>query len=307
MRDYLVDQFKNIGLELKLLKEPIRRGRRGTEEIFQMDIGRKVEGTRRNEWFIIYPGHENNVVQIIDIDQKLNQLLLLVHEPVREFVMEEIKSKYESSRKSRRTQLNRARNTTFTETETHFIITSKTEEGKRHFLMGVDERQLFVAQLKKGVSSIVEARKQLGNTVLFHEGARKMTPGRQGEWFFVKATKVQEEIIELLVEKNSIFILTKESIGKHAGKPQGNSHTADELVVIPNNPDVIRRAQASKYARKNTDLSKVEPIYPIRQKEVFVRGCIRHVDHKTIKYGSWYQVILNNEGNTREATQSWID
>jgi len=72
MRQALVENFKNIGLTLKLLDKPIRRGRRGTEEIFQMDIERKVEGTRRTEWFTIYPGHEDNVIHIIDIDQKIN-------------------------------------------------------------------------------------------------------------------------------------------------------------------------------------------------------------------------------------------
>jgi hypothetical protein len=310
MRANLVDQFKNVGLTLKLLDKPISRGNFNTRnvinDIFQMDIGRKVQGTRRTEWFEIYPGHEDNVIQIIDVDSKLNQILLLVQEPEREFETEETKSRYSRSVHARRNRLDQTR-VQFRETDTHFIITNKTPAGKRHFLMGVDERQLFVAQLKTGVANIIEARKQLGNTVLFHESVRKMSPGRQGEWFFLKATKAQEEIIELLLDKKSTFILTKENIGKHAGRPRGNPHIADELVIIPNNPEVIKRAQSSKYARKNKDLSRVEPIYPIRQKEVFVRGCIRHVDHKTIKYKRWYQVILNNEGDTGSATQTWID
>ena len=175
--------------------------------------------------------------------------------------------------------------------------------------MGVDERQLFVAQLKSGsgITNIIEARKSLGSTVQFNEGIRKMSPGRQGEWFFVDATQAQEAVINLLLAKKSIAIKVKESIGAHAGRPRGNPHVADELVVIPNNPEIIKRAQSSKWMRKNTDLSTVTPIYPIRVKEVFVRGCIRHRDHKTIRYTKWKQVILNNEGETASATHSWID
>lgn len=310
MRTDLVKQFKSVGLTLKLLDKPISGGgfntRNVIKDIFQMDIGRKIRGTKRTEWFEIYPGHIDNTVQIIDIDTKLNQILLLVQEPVRVFETEVKKDRHVDRINKRRIRLHE-QNINFRENKTHFIIINKTTAAKRHFLMGVDERQLFVAQLKQGVANIVEAKKQLGSSIMFHESVRTMSPGRQGEWFFLKATKVQEEIIELLLEKKATYILTKENIGKHAGKPQGNSHIADELVIIPNNPEIIKRAQSSKYARKNKDLSRVEPIYPIRKKEVFVRGCIKHVDHKTITYKKWYQVILNNEGNTRSATQTWID
>lgn len=301
----LIKQFGKIGLVLKVLKNPMG-GRRANRDIFQMDIKRKVIGTRRFEWFEIYPGHKSNIVQILATDTKLNQLLLLVKEAPREFEVEERKSFSKDRIDLRRKQLQNSR-TSFTETEKHFIIKNKTFGGNRHFLMGVDERQLFVAQLKNGVTNIDEARKQLGNTVLFHEGARKMTPSRQGEWFFVKATEKQEEILELLLKKQRIFILEKESIGKHAGRPRGNPHTADELVVIPAKESIIVEAQSSKWAKENKDLTKVKAIYPIRQKEVFIRGCVRHKDHKTIKYTRWYQVILNNEGATASATQSWID
>ena len=301
----LVKQFGKLGLVLKILKTPMG-GRRANKDIFQMDIKRKVIGTRRFEWFEIYPGHKSNIIHVLDVDNKLNQLLLLVKEAPREFEVEESKSWSKKSVDARRAQLQNSR-TKFVETEKFFIVTNKTFGGNRHFLMGVDERQLFVAQLKDGVTNIDEARKQLGNTVIFHEGPRRMTPSRQGEWFFVRATEKQEEILELLIKKKRIFILEKESIGKHAGRPRGNPHTADELVVLPAKESIIVEAQSSKWAKENKDLTKVKAIYPIRQKEVFVRGCVRHKDHKTIKYTHWHQVILNNEGATASATQSWID
>jgi len=300
----LAKQFKAVGLKLKILDKPI--GRTSSNEIFQMDVGRKVTGTRRTEWFEIYPGGDGVNIQIIDVDDKLNQILLLVQEPEREFEVEERKqhSRYANNPDNKRKQLI-SENVKFRETQTHFIIIEKTSAEKRHFLMGVDERQLFVAQLKTGVTNINEARNQLGSTIRFHEGLRKMTPKRQGEWFFVKATRAQEEFIQFLIEKNEIWIETKQNIGARAGKPRGNPHTADELVVVPVNPEKMEWLGRSKHYRKNNpfDLKK----FPIRSTQVYVRGSIRHTDHKTIKYSHWYQVILNNEGNTANATQSWID
>ncbi len=304
-RQELVKQFKKVGLVLKITNEPI--GRTTNDDIFQMDVGRKVAGTRRTEWFEIWPGHEDNKIQILDIDNKLNQVLLLVHEPERIFETEERKIKlwrksYEESADDRRYELNE-QNLKFRETETHFIITEKTFPAVRHFLMGVDERQLFVAQLTIGATNINEAKKRLGNTVKFHEGVRKMSPKRQGEWFFLKSTPEQEELIDLFIQKNKVWIVKKANIGQYAGRASGNPHIADELVVVTDDKATIERLGWSKGRRKRNPKGTL----PITYNKVYVRGKIRHIDHKTIKYSHWYQVVLNNEGATASATQTWID
>jgi hypothetical protein len=302
MRNDVVKQFKDVGLVLKLLNKPI--GRTSNDDIFQMDVGRKVNGTRRTEWFEIWPGHEDNRIQILDVDDKLNQILLLVHEPERTFETEERKrfGKWSDTPDIRKAFFERER-IKFRETSTHFIITEKSPSNVRHFLMGVDERQLFVAMLTQGVNNITSARSLLGSSVKFHEGVRKMSPKRQGEWFFLKATSDQEDLIELFIQKNKASILKKVNIGRYAGRASGNPHTADELIVISNNEEVIERLGMSKFTRKRTPKRGV----PIRYNQVYVRGKIRHIDHKTIKYSHWYQVVLNNEGDTKSATQTWID
>ena len=302
-REALVESFKKVGLVLKIADEPI--GRTTNDDIFQMDVGRKVVGTRRTEWFEIWPGHDDNKIQILDIDHKLNQVLLLVHEPEKEFETEERKQtgKWRTSADDRRVQLNDTRGITFIETKTHFIITEKTTPLVRHFLMGVDERQLFVAQLVTGTANINEARKQLGNTVKFHEGLRKMSPKRQGEWFFLKATREQEDIIDLFIQKNKVWVIKKANIGEYAGRSGGNPHVADELVVITDDKATIERLGWSKFKRKKIPKGTL----PVRYNQVYVRGKIRHIDHKTLKYSHWYQVVLNNEGATESATQTWID
>jgi hypothetical protein len=304
-RQALVKQFKKVGLVLKITDEPI--GRTTNDDIFQMDVGRKTNGTRRTEWFEIWPGHDDNKIQILDIDNKLNQILLLVHEPERVFETEEVKRKswkkgLEENADDRRYELHE-QNIKFKETKTHFTIIEKTTPVVRHFLMGVDERQLFVAQLTEGVTNINVARSLLGNTVKFHEGVRRMSPKRQGEWFFLKSTPEQEDLIDLFIQKNKVWIRNKANIGEFAGRPRGNPHVADELVVITNDKETIERLGKSKGWRKRNPKRGVSVNY----NQVYVRGKIRHIDHKTLKYTHWYQVVLNNEGATESATQSWID
>jgi hypothetical protein len=48
----------------------------------------------------------------------------------------------------------------------------------------------------------------------------------------------------------------------------------------------------------------------LQRDRVFVRGSIRHKDHKTVRFSQWREVIANNEGDTARATASgvfWVD
>ena len=291
----LVEKFARAGLKLVLKDKSLGRvGRgRGVSEIVQIDIGRNVRGTRRDEWFEIFPGHPSNRIEVLNVDLKSNQLVLFVEEPARTFEVErntwslKAARRLEKQLKDSRTKYRKVKNT--------FYIEEKTSGDKRHFLMGVDERQLFIAQLRDPVSTVDAARRSLGSTVQFHEGKRKMTPGRQGEWFFVKATRQQEEEIERLISRNQTVIQLKKSIGEiHGGRRGGNPHTADEIVVV-------HGSQMSRPEGTN---------FPIRGRQVFIRGCVRHVDHKTVKYSRWHEVIANHEGATSSGSASgitWID
>ncbi len=298
----IIKQFNKSGLDLIIRDKPFRLFGNNTR-IFQMDVLRKVEGTRRTEWFEMFLGEGDVNVQIIDTDKTKCQVLLLVQEPERTFEITERKIHWGKKPAERRIELKEAGDK-FREDKSNFYIQQKTQSDKRHFLMGIDERQLFVAQLTRGVTNITDARRSLGSTVQFHEGKRKMTPNRQGEWFFIKATNQQKRDIKLLLSKHRIWIINKENIGKYAGRPSGNPHIADEIVVIPTSRGLVEQCKQSKYMRKHRPI--VQGDYPIRSQEVFVRGKIRHIDHKTIKYSHWYQVILNNENQT-QATASWID
>lgn len=298
----LIKQFKNSGLKLIVRDKPFSVFGNNTR-IFQMDVLRDVSGTRRNEWFEMFLGEGDVNVQILDTDPVKLQILLLVQEPERFFEVTERKTRWRITPEERSIQLKEA-GEKFREDKNNFYIQQKTPSDKRHFLMGVDERQLFVSQLTRGVANIKEARRSLGSTVQFHEGKRKMSPNRQGEWFFVKATEKQESDIELLLSKKRVWISKKVNIGDHAGRRGGNPHIADELVIIPQSRGLIEGIKQSKYMSKHRPIVQGE--YPTRSREVFVRGKVRHVDHKTIKYSHWYQVILNNEVQ-ETAAASWVD
>jgi hypothetical protein len=54
--------------------------------------------------------------------------------------------------------------------------------------------------------------------------------------------------------------------------------------------------------------------WPVQANDVFIRGCVRHVDHKTVRFNNWRKVIRNYEGSTTNSTVGlraggvmWVD
>lgn len=272
----LMSGFKKAGLKLEIVDKPFAR-RRGVDDIFGMDIDRRFKGTRRTEVFQIFPGHESNRVLVQGIDKNLGQLVLMVHEKRRPFEVEISKKRV----------LERPENTV-QETSKNWVVRQFTPENKRHFLMGLDERQLFIAQLPRSVSTVREAHACLkAPTVWTAEGKHQGRTFRQGEWFFLNTTSQEKAEIEKAIKKG--LVLRKESIGKHAGRDGGNAHIAEELVILPG--------------------PKLKHGFRVRQRdEVYVRGAIRHVDHKTLKIRQWRRVIANTESNSgRMEGVEWFD
>jgi hypothetical protein len=156
----------------------------------------------------------------------------------------------------------------------------------------VDERQLFIAQLAEPCTTVGQAHKSLGRTVMTADGTRKGSAlDRQGEWFFWETKQRTREAIDELVEKNKLVVHRNAPIGSFAGRGGGNPHIADELIVTP-------------------PLDKLNHGFGVRPQSVYVRGKIRHVDHKTIKFSHWREVVANNEGATAQAGAAgvfWVD
>ena len=289
----LVTQFARAGLELELLTEPLRRGN-NTEEIVQVDVGRRFRGSSRKEWFRLFPGHPGNRVLVQGTDRSRKQLVLFVEEPERTFEVTE----FRRGREGRATAARRlAPGVIVRQTKHDWVVRQKTSADKRHFLMGVDERQLFIAQLTSGCSTVDAAHRLLGNTVQLADGRRRGSSlDRQGEWFFLETNATQREHIERMVGGSRAAVHRKVNIGGFNGRAGGNPHVAEELVVLTR--ELLPQD------------SLLEHGFAVRSPQLFVRGAIRHVDHRTVRFYQWREVVGNNEGATANGGARgtyWID
>ena len=290
--EHLVKHFKSVGLKLELSERSIIAGLRGgSDSIVQIDI----QKSGREERFRLFAGAPGNKIQVVGTDKELNQLVLMVQETIREFqeevpwgTLRDIVRRAKVEQKSwvdllcaelsvSAAQLvivpNRWRKNS--DEPSQVFVKRETTNRKRHFLMGMDEREHpFVAQLPKAVSTVRDAHKALKPDVV---ARAKGDVVRQGEWFFVEPTDYELHEIEGGVKSGMRAIEKRVPIepfvfgtirGSRARQNRGNPHTADELIVL---------------------------IGVTRARTVFVRGSVRHVDHDPVKFPNWRKVIRNTE------------
>jgi len=187
----------------------------------------------------------------------------------------------------------------------HLLLMSEQEDGKHKFLCGHDERHWFVAAVPErasvsNVKTAFEALKPV--TVRQREDRLKVKSRkrnrrrneafiRQGEWFFVPVPDW------LRVDERLIF--RNEPIARGGGKP----HMCEELVrqggelvyVSPQHPQGLTEMQHRRLISRNPKLRNLQWVVQRRNPLVFVRGKVRHADHKTIVLSGWHQVLMNTE------------
>jgi hypothetical protein len=146
----------------------------------------------------------------------------------------------------------------------------------RRILMGRDTTHLFVSVLPDAPETVRGAHKALFPDCLRGVHPSKVT--RQGEWFFVKLTKEEAKIPEMVKEGNTQpFGYLNPAEYQYRSKPDGidlksrrtgeslNPHIADEVVTV------------------------------WCQGPAYVRGKVRHHDHETCVLDGWHAVVLNEE------------
>jgi hypothetical protein len=143
----------------------------------------------------------------------------------------------------------------------------------QYYLCGQDEAHLFMAQLPHNAATIDHAHRMLAPRV--PEEYAKQPSTRQGEWFFYPAIAVDREELERLEvlgygKKSNISIAEAGRIWRRS-----RPHIASELRFL-------------KPGRR-----------------IFVRGHIKHPDHRTLTLRDWHFVLLNRE-LTNQRTR-WID
>lgn len=263
----LLKKFEKAGLRLRF--ENINRN----SDIF----GMRVSGGMHKEVFEMQPGHETNTIEVLDSDKDAKQILLMVKEEEREFTTTEWDTKQ----------------------QTHVEVKRKTDPSKRKFLIGMDERSYFMAPVADNSINIRDAKEKLRNPNL----KRSDSITRQGEWFFVRAH--EQDFINEEVESGRAIKYSKVGIGAVIGNRGGKPHVGDEVVRIrterfPQEDLKPSLERLYRGIRSGRDLSLPGDM-------VFVRGKVRHPDHKTVEFSAWHRVYRNTEDRESATTGTWID
>jgi hypothetical protein len=301
-KDLLRKSFESTGLILRFAGAPFASGPQA-EGIFGLDIRRGIDGNARTEYFLCWPGDEEaNTVNVAAMDKSIEQLVLSVKEAKREFietvfpsiVKVHIEKDGEDGGLAVMLRSNSLRMTDVAEWKPKQYVLRlcrKTSDRSQHYLLGVDERQLFMAKLPKAATSVKGAMELLkAPEVRFAEGKASGRTLRQGEWFLLNPTTEEEQAIRDYLKKSTHILYKKVSVGKYAGRDMGKPHIVDELLAISG-------AEA-----------KTATGWPVRGRAtVFIRGALRHPDHATVKLGSWRKVILNAEDRGGGLGGTWID
>ncbi len=235
--------FDKARVPIKIEKEPLSDIAMSVNnaDIFQMTIDTRGK-KNKHEFFRIYYGHPKNDIRVIDADSRNQQVILLVNEPERKYTVR-FWDRNEQDWK---------------------YYKQKSPGFLRKYLMGMDESHLFIAELPNNLGSInkiKDAHKILKPEDVLEKEKNTNRIKRQGEWFFIPATREEIQIIE----ENANLIEKKMPIGINFWR-FGNSHTADLLINI--------------------------------KEKQFVTGKIAHVEHKTLKLHGWFKVARNNEART---------
>lgn len=275
--DHLVHRFTKAGLDLKILTAPPRNTT--NSEVFQLDIRRRRPMDPHSEYFCIWPGSDDTQINVVAVDKRIRQLVLQVREETRDFWLDapnasQYKHRHKADWKTAFLTDHKLRPNEIREVGTKVQILQRSPGAVRHFLMGVDERQLFIAQCPNAPTTVAQAHAGLKapRVILGEEHERRGRARRQGEWFFLNVTEAEQEAIDAALARN--LLEHKVPIGAATNDRFGTSrdarwldgprpHVADEAVIL---------LPGGKVADSGWT------------REVFVRGKIRHPEHKTLVF-----------------------
>jgi hypothetical protein len=177
----------------------------------------------------------------------------------------------------------------------HLVLMVRDGSAKNKYLLGHDERHWFAAAIPdSNVRDVKTAMASLKPLEI-----KGLATIRQGEWFFVPAASF---------EIGTGFICRNEPLSRGSGsKP----HICEELtrrggavvMVSSANPVGIALAEYEKLIASNANARKRSWRRMVRDAEVYVRGKVRHPDHKTVNLSGWHRVYMNRERFARHAAQ----
>ena len=191
----------------------------------------------------------------------------------------------------------------------HLLLMVREGSEKHKYLCGHDERHWFVAGIpeKAAVGTVRQAKEALKPAEVHIAQSRRHLRGkarnrrkntafvRQGEWFFLPVT-------DLVVDNT--LVLRNEPLQRGNG---GKAHWAEycyrtggeTVYVCGRHPQGLTATKYGDILRSNAQAKKWNWRMMLRNPGVYVRGHIRHPDHKTIMLHGWHQVVMNTENQSR--------
>jgi hypothetical protein len=255
----LLKKFARIGARVKVADRPTRRFR-ATAGVLSLDI----QADRNGEFFEVFsPEGTDREIAVLDVQPADRHLLLMVREG----------------------------------------------GDKQKFLCGHDERHWFVAAVPEAapVGTVRQAKEALkpaevhvaqGRQGLRAEARDRRKDAayrRQGEWFFLPVSGFAVD---------DALVLRNEPLRRgNGGKPHWVEfcyRTGGETVhVCSRYPNGVTPSQHEKILANNPKAKGWGWQVMRRNPGVYVRGSVRHADHKTIVLHGWHQVLMNTEGQSR--------
>jgi hypothetical protein len=194
----------------------------------------------------------------------------------------------------------------------HLLLLARRGEIKEKFLCGHDERHWFVCAVPgKSVAGVSTAMRSLQPPLVrwsVHFNLRRDKNRfrrrneafvRQGEWFFVPAP-------EIPLDQDGV--LRNEPLRRGGGsKPhvcQYAFRTGGRMVMVcANRPTGVSVEEYHKLLRERPKAKNWGWRTMTRDPQLYVRGSVRHNDHRTVVLDGWHRVVMNTEGEAPWAQQ----
>lgn len=190
----------------------------------------------------------------------------------------------------------------------HLLLLVREGSEKHKYLCGHDERHWFVAAIpdQAPVGTVSQAKEALKPAEVRAAQSRKQVKAksrhrrknaaykRQGEWFFLPVARFAVD---------DRLILRNEPLRRgNGGKPHWAEFCyrsgGEAVYVCSRHPNGITEAEHRRILNGNPRASKWGWRIMRRNPGVYVKGRIRHADHKTIVLQDWHQVLMNTENQS---------
>jgi hypothetical protein len=186
----------------------------------------------------------------------------------------------------------------------HLLLMAKQGGEKSKFLCGHDERHWFVAAIPEAapVGTVRQAKealkpaeiqtRQVGLNKDKRNKRKNSAYIRQGEWFFIPANITADDNLILKNEPITRGNGSKPHMAEFCYRTGGTSVWVHR--EYPNGVDDKTYKKLIKDGKSAIGWRVMQ-----RDASVYVKGTIRHDDHKTINLVGWHRVIMNTEQKAR--------